>query len=138
MREIKFRAWDTELNRMFGGSSFGVHGNGGGVYAYSDEWTNQLLSNGLVAGGVHKKKILMQFTGLQDKNGKDIYEGDIIHWDEKHTGGIEEVKWFNQDGAWSCVGADKDDCGSWLGGNEHICEVIGNIHENPELLKEGE
>jgi hypothetical protein len=73
---------------------------------------------------------LMQFTGLHDKDGKEIYEGNIIN----HSWGRSEVRYvaptfvaFEQ--------IEKDHIGHWtLEGNPNI-EVIGNIYENPELLK---
>lgn len=77
-----------------------------------------------------------QFTGLQDKNGKDIFEGDKIHiW-----GGTEFNGMFEYDyrgicefmGAEFCVNS-KNCCIGF--GNLEYCEVIGNIYDNPELLK---
>ena len=71
MREIKFRAWDKELKEMF--------------YPSSISWKNKIM---WVCGSHGKNKLeyeiekprteLMQFTGLLDKNGKEIYEGDIV------------------------------------------------------------
>lgn len=76
-----------------------------------------------------------QFTGLRDKNGKDIYEGDVLRFDEENVknevagvvGAVEfergafRVECFED---YKTV-LDTGDC----------CEIIGNIHENPELLK---
>ena len=65
-----------------------------------------------------------QFTGLTDKNGKKIFEGDILKWDVAEWGGehCELVEWD-----YSLLSMRKND---W----QHFCEVIGNIHDNPELL----
>ncbi len=77
---------------------------------------------------------IMQFTGLQDKNGKDIYEWDLI---SNRSGRVCRVEWHQPTGAWDAtpIGSKGDSlwfmASNW---NRHI-EVIGNIHENPELLK---
>jgi len=71
---------------------------------------------------------VMQFTGLLDKNGKEIYEGDFLGEDEK-----AEVKFEN--GAFRVRGWV---IGEWLGKIEmrgKDTSIIGNIYENPELLK---
>ncbi|KKL84776.1 hypothetical protein LCGC14_1961420, partial [marine sediment metagenome] len=71
--------------------------------------------------------ILMQFTGLKDKNGKEIFEGDILKYENRNY----EVSWMEDDGGFF----------AWLygysiqGGLFLWTEVIGNIYENPELLK---
>ena len=61
-----------------------------------------------------------QFTGLQDSQGVDIYEGDIVTWGE---GVIESV--FFDDGLFQTESSCLDDC----------MLVVGNIHQNPELLR---
>ncbi len=106
MREIKFRAWTGK--EMF----------------YDVERT---LISGKIAFRDKSLK-LMQYTGLKDKNGKEIYEGDIIRA-RYITGNIivNEIKFKK-----GCFGPN----GFYNWGD--ICEldVIGNIYENPELLKE--
>lgn len=75
---------------------------------------------------------LMQFTGLEDKNGTEIYEGDVVVHDGKRTRPVrwnEEMAAFDMDV--SGVAVDQE-CGSY---EPSTIEVIGNIYENPELLK---
>jgi len=139
MREIKFRCWSKErkgigivtkicfltnecdyaLGKKKGDTDFG--------------WTS--LDN----------VILMQYTGLKDKNGNEIYEGDILKYREydnlshKQDFSIDKVEWGetgDSDG-WAherhfeyIVGGDSlaDVYGKY-------CEIIGNIYENPEMIK---
>jgi len=107
MREIKFRAWDTLEKKMVFG-----HFNLPPVDTITKTW------------------LYMQYTGLHDKNGKEIYEGDIL----KYQSEICTVEW--KLGAWLACCTKKDGLsGHWLGNNqEYIEEIIGNIYENPELL----
>lgn len=108
MREIKFRAYDKERECIK--DVINIDFNTNKIYCVGDY---TFLYNG--------KFELMQYTGLKDKNGVEIYEGDII------KGGIYlsyEVKW------------DFGECGWNIGtGVQHNYEVIGNIYENPELLE---
>ena len=69
---------------------------------------------------------LMQFTGLQDKNGKDIYEGDVVEIIDHGRGcGAIEHNNTHTGFVWHC----------WTGKEFCKGEIVGNIHENPELLK---
>lgn len=113
MREIKFRAWHEKLERMI--YDIGVE----------DEWTDE---NGKVWSDM--KGNLMQFTGLKDKNGKEIYEGDIVR--TSLYGQIDCEVVFMKSGFYLLL-----DTG--IGTNLYpmtdvMMEIIGNIYENPELL----
>ena len=130
-REIKFRAWDTNSGKMADidmRAYLEPHG--------LNETIEQHTKDGLV---------LMQYTGLKDKNGKEIYEGDILRIgedDEDDRAEIVKVEWlerYPRNGAEMCafmlVGAwDKEFAHFY---DYAFCglEVIGNIYENPELLE---
>ncbi len=115
MREIKFRAWDKQEKEMQ--SCEIVHNDR--FYRY----VNNL------------KYVLMQFTGLKDKNGKEIYEGDILtdNISDKNF----EVFW-NDLGFWEGVGKDFKMVGSLgiLDPDSYRFEIIGNIYKNPKLMEE--
>ena len=109
-RDIKFRAWDEVSEKMLNWNEF-LDTNMKNTFIAPE-------STGL---------ILMQYTGLHDKNGKEIYEGDIVKY-ENMTG---KIMFFNG----SFILSDLEETEEWELGviNEDI-EVIGNIYDNPELL----
>jgi len=139
MREIKFRAWDKEVGMM---------------HPLDKSINLEMLQEGIISHDGNETFIdcvYMQYTGLKDKRGKEIYEGDILATSNDGKDGAD--KWGKKDNGFTIVQWN-DFCDSWTGsewnwdkpdkengtgGVESIydisyCEVIGNIYENPELL----
>lgn len=101
MREIKFRAWDKD--RMVKGFEL-----------FEDN-------------SAYRGAIPMQFTGLLDKNGKEIYEGDIVKYQANGNEVIDSVIYID-----SFFGVEKF---TGMLSSFYPIEVIGNIYKNPELIK---
>ncbi|MCK4686555.1 MAG: hypothetical protein KAT66_00335 [Candidatus Lokiarchaeota archaeon] len=134
MRKIKFRAWDKEKRKIVYFGLFSILVDG---IENSEYWIKQ-YKNGL------RNLEIMQYTGLKDKNGKEIYEGDILKikedWDEYgwKAGEIGDVifeEYFygislnsqNKPGTKYTVYLDVD--------NGKDVEIIGNVYENKDLIK---
>ena len=117
MREIKFRAWDKKNNKMI---------------TRVDEYDEIFLP---IIYGEEENYNAMQFVGLKDKNGREIYEGDIVSLDSWNPSNMQIC--FIE-GAFCLANED----GEYVGDIHYIhhagieqSEVIGNIYQNPELLK---
>lgn len=131
-REIKFRAWKTEFTRV------GEHNIG--KMAYDIVLANPIGNNADIRVNdiLAKTHNLMQYTGLKDKNGKEIYEGDICKVINYASDYLKVrgkmycvISWSNTTGFY---GKGFGIPTTFSIGEEF--EVIGNIYENPELLKE--
>jgi len=140
MREIKFRAWDKGLKKIwYQTKEHSIWVGGYGINIIGDDLADE-----------HNKHILldisyaMQYTGLKDKNGKEIYEGDIIERTSHNPYFRGQIKWG---GEWEVCGFSIVGIKPWANGRvefsrdqlnkrweDKYIEVIGNIYENPELL----
>ena len=152
MRTIKFRAWFKPLKRMFGVVE---------ELKFQRDGSITIITNN-TGGTAPNSYELMQFTGLKDKNGKEIYEGDILEWyydsEKEHKKKLGST--FRAKVVSGNIVKEQGDEGyssnhvgffcEWLTDEgsedmqftdmpiENMCriEVIGNIYENPELFEE--
>ena len=87
---------------------------------------------------------LMQYTGLKDKNGKEIYEGDIVKYDEfwegdcHYNSGVGQILWDDEETGFYLTAKDTSFIDLFSLTRNLDAEVIGNIYENPELLEDKE
>jgi uncharacterized phage protein (TIGR01671 family) len=124
MREIKFRTWDTDRKKMFVVTKLFMDGLG-----VNPTYSMELEHEGCY-GDLYP---LMQFTGLKDQTGKEIYEGDIVDW-----GGDKHAVIF-RDGTFGYLltdhAAKTEEFFCMPQAKANHVGIIGNIYENPELLK---
>ena len=129
MRTIKFRGKDRRTGKWF-------YGN---LYVKDIYGRTHICTTKYGCFDINPETV-GQFTGLMDENGKEIYEGDIVKW---NNGMLYAVKFW--DGMFY---ASIEECNEGiLGGfplhaltdyEDRGCEIVGNIHDNTELLKGGE
>ena len=129
MRENKFRAWDEGNKIMHHNFQFirtGLEGNDWIVFS-SDEHPLDMNPHPFENPYFSQQLKVMQFTGLHDKNGKEIYEGDFI---KQSDGQIAKITFEP-----FAFCAYKIPLGAFADSWSKIIEVVGNIYENPELLR---
>ena len=129
MREIKFRAWDS---KPLEGKAKMIYGIDSIKTFYEGIYLIDEVLNPEKAGAPEIK--IMQFTGLKDKNGKEIYEGDIIQGDYENNKERGAVYWNTETASFDVDDSEWRSCEN-LECSEEYYEVIGNIYENPEFLK---
>lgn len=144
MRKIKFKVWYPKTKEM-------LDSNAEGVLIHLDGEVNHLNEDAQIIGTDNVPDVLLlEYTGLKDKNGKEIYEGDILtsnHYPFQDDGKYNYhgvVEWGEEEAAFFLTKAlaNTQKRGVSHGISESLMnyditefEIIGNIHENPELLK---
>ena len=138
MRDIKFRIWDGAKNEWLASSSKDA------LPYYGFALVGEVMTvQSPPIWSLDEGNIVEQFTGLKDKNGVGVYEGDIIiqkSLGSNKSGCRGKITYKEDHAAFMFEVYERGKPVMWLFLNEFnpekTCEVIGNIHENPELMEE--
>jgi len=137
MREIKYRAWNKEWGMLLPVDNI-IFENGLAVevrvtikasdYNHQDEWQDYRIGDEI---------ILQQYTGLNDKNGKEIYEGDILKLTSIYFLFYDLFTVGFNKGSFTFKNKEEHYFKNYIGNRKEdlIIEVIGNIYENKDLIK---
>ena len=134
MREFKFRVWSIEEKQFISPNILEVFDESGDLTAFKYIKTGKLNPLYMPV----ENYIIQQYTGLTDKNKKEIYEGDILDFTAryKQTGPVEVIYYG---ASFGCVVTDDGGLKEFWNLShivqQYYPEIIGNIFENPELLK---
>ena len=125
MREIKFRAWVSKAKLMLRVTDIDFEDKSIGCKDNATQWNDY-------------EYLIMQYTGLKDKNGVEIYEGDVVTLRGQAQGTNKGVVIFSPSATKFAVRVRRN---GYRKNETHLvsllkCKVIGNTHENPELMKE--
>ena len=146
-RQLKFRIWDKQnKNWLKNSSSFHCYSNWticpftGNLVDYvgdygCDSFTSSPAADYYFEGAEIVKEpryVIQQYTGLKDSKGVEIYEGDIVDCKYDDEKVIAEIKYSEEYAAFLC--GENALWQGWLG----KAEIIGNVFENPELIKNNE
>ena len=129
MRELKFRAWDIKEKVMH---KAGFLFDSDGTIFDNTLCDGEMESFSFGSGQI----ILMQYVGLKDKNGKEVYEGDIL---KDNYGRILLVEWYKYGFSFKAITETNflraRDISQWFENGERLPEIIGNLYENQELME---
>lgn len=121
-REINLRAWDNIRKKIINPEEM----EDNEIYHIGISYGKPFCAR--VYGDLTELE-LMQYTGLKDKNGIEIYEGDLVKWITGDSG-EEEIGLIKWDSGYAGFGISGGHCLDF----NHCIEVVGNIYENPELI----
>lgn len=135
MREIKFRVWDDLENRWYEPTFEGYRGKIEEIMLSPRGRLTMRTMTELIDESMFPNRFeLMQYTGLHDKNGREIYECDVLDISLRNQDGKPVIAPVRYETYAAGYVLDNGGNGVWQRLTED-CEVIGNVFENPELLE---